>query len=95
MLGFRFGVRVSPVVRVSVRFSPTTNRSTYVGSPKLCGISENASFWDGLAHETIFQKSVKSIRRRRPSCKKLVEGFSEHLTRTDRRIPLHVIRVSN
>ena len=40
MLGFRVGVRVSARVRVRVRFPPIKNRSTYVGSLKLCGISE-------------------------------------------------------
>ena len=42
MLGFRVGVRVSARVRVRVRFPPIKNRSTYVGSLKLCGISDNA-----------------------------------------------------
>jgi hypothetical protein len=40
MLRFRVGVRVS--ARVRVRFPPIKNRSTYVGSLKLCGISDNA-----------------------------------------------------
>ena len=42
MLGFRVGVTVSARVRVRVRFPPIKNRSTYVGSLKLCGISDNA-----------------------------------------------------
>jgi hypothetical protein len=42
MLGFRVGVTVSARVRVRVRFPPIKNRSTYVGSLKLCGISDSA-----------------------------------------------------
>ena len=59
MLGFRVGVRVSVRVRVRVRFPPIKNRSTYVGSLKLCGISDNACRLDApQAYSSSFAAAI-------------------------------------